>query len=387
MWNKFKIVKKPKDPTIGQRIVVMALVALLVCGLVSVIVFWNELHMDARILRLKYWAAGGEKTYGTYSFDAHNSNCYVGFEGGLAVASVGGLNTYSSDGHMTFVSQGHLSLPQVQSAEDVVMAYDAGGNMLLAIHKNAGEVLRVESEKPILDADIADDGQICYLASEGGYKSVLAAYNKKQELAYRWLSTSTFFSLCAISQNGKEMAAIGLDQKDGGFSSTLNLLSVDSDQIVRTVHLGAELLYDLMYVDADTICTIGENGVTYFSSNGDMQKSFSYGGSYLKDYDNCGNGFLALSLNTYRAGNRYSLVIMDEAMKEPISVYVGHEILDMSAAGKYVAILTPRGMTVYDRNLSVCSQTQDTDGATSVLMRPDGTVLLLGGGTGKLYIP
>ena len=70
-----------------------------------------------------------------------------------------------------------------------------------------------------------------------------------------------------------------------------------------------------------------------------------------------------------------------------MSVYVGQEILDLSASGKYIAVLTPKGLTVYDRNLSVCSQTEDTKGATAVLMRQDGTALLLGGGTGTLYIP
>ena len=295
-----------------QRILIMTVVALLVCGAVSLIIFWNELHMNARLLRLKYWLSGGEKAYGTYSFDAHNSNCYADFEDGLAVASVSGLSTYSPDGRPAFLSQGHLILPQIQSADEMVMAYDAGGNMLLAIHRKTGEVLRVPTEKAILDADIAPKGQICYLSSEGGYKSVLAAYNKNQELVYRWLSASTFFSLCAISENGTEMAAIGLDQKDGSFSSTLNLFRTDSDQIVHTVYLGSALIYDLMYVDADTICTIGETGVTYYSADGEELKFCSYDGGYLKDFDSCGDGFLALSLNTYRAGNRYSLVVMDE---------------------------------------------------------------------------
>ncbi len=387
MWNKLKVVKKPKDQTLLKRIAVMAVIAVLVCGAVSLFLFWNELHMNARLLRLKYWITGGEKSHSAYSFDAHNSNCYAGFDDGLAVASVSGLSTYAPDGKLVFLSQGHMALPQIQSTDQMVMAYDAGGNTLLAVQKNAGEVLRIETEKPILDADITENGQICYLTSEGGYKSVLSVYNKKQELVYRWLSTSTFFSLCAVSETGKEMAAIGLDQKNGSFSSTLNFFRTDSDQIVGTVHLGSALIYDLMYVDADTLCTIGENGVHYYSADGEEVKTYNYDGGYLKDFDNSGNGFLALSLNTYRAGNRYSLVVMDDAMDDPVSVYIGQEILDLSAAGKYIAVLTSRGLTVYDRNLSVCSQTENTGGATAVLMRRDGTALLLGGGTGTLYIP
>lgn len=387
MWNKIKVLKQPRDRSLLRKILAMVLIALLVCGIVALVIFWDELHMDARLLRLKYWNTGGENTYGTYSFDAHNSNCYTGFEDGLAVASVGGLSTYGSDGRMSFVSQGQMSLPQIQSGDDMVMAFDVGGNSLVAIHKSNGEVLRVDTEKAILDADISADGDICFVSSEGGYKSVLAVYNEKQELVYRWLSTSTFLPLCAISPKGLELAAIGLDQKDGSFSSTLNFFRTDADQIIQTVHLGSDLVYDLLYVDEDTLCTIGESSVTYISTTGEVLNVCSYDGSYLKDYDAGGNGFLALSLNTYRAGNRYSLVITDETMEEPISVYVGQEILDLSAAGKYIAVLTTKGLTIYDRHLAICSQTQDTDTATSVLMRPDGTALLLGGGSGRLYVP
>ncbi len=387
MWNKLKIVKMPKEKSIWKKIIAMVLVALVVCGVVALILFWDELHMDARLLRLKYWRAGSDGEYGTFSFDAHNSNCYANFEDGLAVASVGGLSTYSEDGNVIFVSQSQLSLPQIKAAGKMVMAHDVGGNALLAVHKSSGEVLRVSTEKAVLDADLSSDGDICYLSSEGGYKSVLTVYNEKQELVYRWLSTSTYMPVCAISPKGNEMATIGLDQKDGNFASTLNLFRTDVDQIVHTVQLGSDLIYDLMYLDGDTICAVGESGVTYLNAQGEVQQTYSYEGKYLKDYDDGGNGFLALSLNTYRAGNRYSLVVMDDTMEEPVSVYVGQEILDLSAAGKYIAVLTSKGLTVYDRNLAICSQTQNIGAATSVLMRPDGTALLLGGGSGHLYVP
>ena len=78
---------------------------------------------------------------------------------------------------------------------------------------------------------------------------------------------------------------------------------------------------------------------------------------------------------------------VDEAGQELGTVYVGQEILSLSACGKYVAILTPEGLSVYDRGLELYAQTADVGSATSVLMRRDGSVLLLGGGEGHLYIP
>ena len=79
------------------------------------------------------------------------------------------------------------------------MAYDTGGNTLEAASQKNGSVLHISSQKPILDADIASDGSICYLSSESGYRSVLYVYNSQQALIYRWLSSSRYFMRCTVS--------------------------------------------------------------------------------------------------------------------------------------------------------------------------------------------
>lgn len=384
MWNKQAMTGEAPKKGLFRKILLMILVCILVLTAVGLFVFRKELHLDHALRRLKYWnASGGE----IYFFDAHNSNRYASFDGGLAVASAGGLSTYDSDGREAVISQSKLSLPEIQTGGDMVMAYDVGGNTLLAIHKSGGEVLRVTSDKPILDADLSQGGDICYLSSEAGYKSVLTVYNEQQERIYRWLSTSTFLSLCAISDNGKDLAAIGLDQRDGSFVSTLNLFRTDTDQLINTVVLGDDLIYDLMYLDSDLLCAVGESCVIYISAAGEILGTYDFGGRYFKDHNASGEGFLALSMNTYRAGNRYSLVLVDETGSELGSVYVGQEILDISAAGKYIAVLTPQKLTIYDRKLTVYAETDDTGSATAVLMQSDGVAMLLGSGSGRLYIP
>ena len=59
----------------------------------------------------------------------------------------------------------------------------------------------------------------------------------------------------------------------------------------------------------------------------------------------------------------------------------------MSACGRYLAVLTTEGLTIYTQDLTVYAETVETGNATAVVMRKDGSVLLLGGGQGRLYIP
>ena len=387
MWSKKAISDQFAGISLLQKILILLLIVVLVLGLTTLFVFRDELRLEAAVRRIRYWGMDDCETIGHFSYDAHNSNQYAGFDNGLAVASVGGLYAYDIDGREVVVSQGQLNLPQIRTGNDVVMTYDAGGNTLLAVHKANGEVLRVTSEKPVLDADISPQGDICYISSEAGYKSVLTAYNEKQELVYRWLSTSTYMPVCAISPSGENLAAIGLDAKDGTFVSTLNLFRTDNDQILSTTVLGSDLIYDLEFLNQNLLCAIGESGMSFVSANGEVVGTYSYNSGYLKDFDTGGDGFLALSMNTYIAGNRYTLVLVDESGAELGSVYVGREILDISAAGKYIAVLTSHGLKIYDRKLNVYAETDEIDSATAVIMQADGVSILLGAGEGKLFIP
>jgi len=370
-----------------RKILSMTVILVIVVLFVAMMLFPEFFNVDAMRRWVKYMNVRAENGSGVFEFDAHNSNRYANFDGGLAVASVGGLSTYQSGGAEAIVSQGQLSLPEIQSGKKLVMAYDVGGTTLLAVNNRSGEVLRVTSDKAILDADLSENGSICYVSGSAGYKTVLTVYNEKQECVYRWLSSSTYMPLCAVSDDGDHLATVGLNQSGGSFESELNLFRTDSEVIANTVSLGNELVYDLLYFNSDTICAIGEETVQFLSSEGEPMGIYDYNGSYLKDYDVGGDGFLTLSLNMYRAGNRYTVVTVDEAGQELGSLYIGEEILDLSACGKYIAVLTPDNLTVYTRDLQVYAQTMDTGTATGVLMREDGSVLLLGSGIGELYVP
>lgn len=385
--NVTELPVKPKKHGFFKRILLFLLILLLVCALTGLFVFRDALNVDAIRRWVKYLNVLGDGDYGTYSFDSHNNNRYAIFQNGLAVASVGGLETYDSGGEVLFEAQAQLDLPEIETGKKLVLAYDVGGTTLLAVHKSSGEVLRLQTEKPILDADLSGGDAICYSTSASGYKSVLSVYNSRQELIYRWLSSTIYMPLCTVSDDARYLAAVGLGQSEGAFESTLYLFQTNSEDLAMSVSLGNELIYDLFFLDGKTLCAVGESSVQFRNLDGEALGSYSYRDVYLKDFDAGGDGFLTLSLNMYRAGNRYSLVTVDELGNEIASLYLGQELLDLSASGKYVAALTSGGLTVYNRDLTVYYETAETGTATSVLMREDGSVLLLGGGEGRLYLP
>lgn len=371
-----------------KKLVILGTVVLAVCGVLCLFLFNEELNLDGLLRWGKYLTVRDDERFGSYSFDSHSSNCYASFDDGLAVASISGLTIFDENGQERSVLQQQIDIPKLLSNDEIALVFDVGGLNLVALHEENGEVLHLEETHPILDADLSADGAVCVSSSASGYKSVLAVYNEEQDLIYRWLSSTTYFPLCAITEDGTDMAAISVGQKDGVYESSICFFRTDSEQIQKTVSLGSQLIYDLVFVSSDLLCAIGETSVQYVSLSGEQLGAYVYDSRYLKQFDCGGDGFLALAMNMYRAGNRYSLITIEEESGQVIGdLYIGEEVLDISACDRYIAVLTPGKLTVYTRSLSQYSQTTDVADATSVVMREDGSVLLLGGGKGSLYIP
>lgn len=141
-----------------------------------------------------------------------------------------------------------MSAPVLKTGGDLALAYDTGGNTLEAASQKRGSVLHISSQKPILDADIASDGSICYLSSESGYRAVLYVYNSQQALIYRWLSSSQYFMRCTVSSGAKYAAAAALGRRTGCSSPP----SSSSGRIRRKFSApspsGNALIYDLHFL-------------------------------------------------------------------------------------------------------------------------------------------
>ena len=373
--------------SVAKRVAAFALLAVLVCALVALYVFRDSLNLDAVRRFVRYLDVKNQNASERITFDAHSANQYADLHGALAIASVSGLRVYSDKGDEQATVLASLAAPQIDCGGKYAMAYDAGGYGLVAAHASKGEVLNISTTEPIFDADIASDGSICYVSTESGYKTVAYVYNERQQMIYRWLSSSQFLPLCTVNSGAKTLACVSLGQSGGIYESSVVLLKTDSDQIEKTVSLGNELIYDLEFTDNDTLCAVGENSISYLTSSGERMGKYDYDDAYLKDFSFGGSGFLTLTLNMYKAGNRYRVVTVGTDGEEIGSLSTDAQILDVSAAGAYVAVLTAKNLTIYNAALELYAEQENTGSATNVVMRDDGSAILLGSGQGTLFVP
>ena len=62
-----------------------------------------------------------------------------------------------------------------------------------------------------------------------------------------------------------------------------------------------------------------------------------------------------------------------------MSIYAGR--------GEYLAVLTAEKLTIYTRTMTPYFEQANTTSATNVIMRADGSAVLLGGGHGEIILP
>lgn len=129
------------------------------------------------------------------------------------------------------------------------------------------------------------------------------------------------------------------------------------------------MIYDLHFVSDSKLCVLAEDALSFYDLDGNLLGSFSYGESYLKDYTTDGSGCLTLVMNLYQAGNRYTVLTVGYDGAELGRLSSGEQILDISAAGKYLAILTSSSLSIYDQTLQEYDVSDNTAGAASVVMR------------------
>ena len=92
-------------------------------------------------------------------------------------------------------------------------------------------------------------------------------------------------------------------------------------------------------------------------------------------------------MNLYKAGNRYTVLTVGYDGTVLGTLPTSEQILDISASGRYLALLTSGSLAIYDQTLKEYDVSDNTTGASSAVMREDGSAILLANGHGTLYVP
>ena len=361
-----------------KRLVIWSFVAAIVLCIAAIAVFGGR-RATGRIDRLLRYA--GEQT--VFSIDVHSSNSYLSFHNGLAVASPDGMQCFDANGEQTVLAQCKMDNPVLLQNRTVALGYGVGSSGLCTVHHAKGEQLNLTVPGTIIDADLSDEGYICCASNQPGYKTVLNVYDDAGNQIYTWLSSTQFFGQCAVSGDGRSMCAVALGIDGGSYTSTAVSFATDEEEPVAQCPLGGDLIYDLCYTGKRSLCAVGETALYFFETGDEQASSFSYESGELLAFDLGADSFIAIVRNMNQAGARYRITTVSHNGSELASLSFDEPIQDISANGPYLAVLTAKGLKVYDSRLRECLSQDNIGYATRVCVQRDGAALLIDGSSAR----
>lgn len=326
-----------------------------------------------------------EDGYGSVSFESYGVSGYSMLNDGLAVASQGGVTLFSEAGETVGKLQRNLNTPILAEKNEKLLLYDVGGTTWGVINKNGKMQFEQITAGTIFDADLAENHYSAVLYAGEDSLSTLEVYDDSGVLLYRLNAKSNYLNTCALSPNGEYVVVTALGQEEISFSSLARVYRTDSEEMAVELPLGSQVVYDMAFLDNETICAIGTGSVVFFNIAGERLGEYAFEDGDLTGYSFDGEGYVTLSMDLYQTGSRYLVVTLQPDGTVHSTLQSEVSVLSISASGSYVAVLTAQGLCIYDDGLQLRYQTQ-TD-AVRVLVRADGTAFLIGSGSAELYIP
>ena len=377
-----RVAKRSRKPFL-----ILAVVALLAVGAVTAAVLLDRSSFDG--LRRSIIYAKAEKDENgcaqLYRYTSDQSGRFASLDGSLAIVSMHQVTVLDEKNKSIYDETVKFQSPALYTCGSRAVAYDVGGTTLYVL-SGKGLVYRLDCAGEILSASLNEKGWLTVVCGESGCKAAVRVYDQAGQPVFAFLSSDRFVMTAALSADSKTLAAVTMGQENGVFASYVVFYHVNSDKEAGKCTLRGSVVYDLTAAGSG-FCAVTEEQLCFIGTDGVMTAAYDYGGDYLRRVSVSEDGYAAVLLGRYRTGTQHRVVTVGDDGRELASLELDAEVSSLSAAGRYVAVLTGEELYIYDRQLALCAQLEEVSQAREVLMRSDGSAVLAGSTAASLYLP
>ncbi len=300
------------------------------------------------------------------------------------------LQVLARGGEEIWSTSVRMSAPALETGGGRAVAYDVGGTELYVVDEG-GEILTLTApeDAPYFSARLNEDGWLAVTTELPGYKGGVTAYNSQGTEVFSLTASDRFVIDARVTDDDKHSGGGDLRPGEQRVRQQHGTLQPGDGRKCRP---GGRLRCDRRSGGCRRRAgRPAGDGVRHLPDlrvpGREVRATYSYAGSYLREYDLHGDGFTALLLNRYKSGGVGRLVTVDTDGQEIAALDVNEEIVSISAAGRYLAVLYMDSVVIYTEELEIYAQLEGTDYARSVLMRQDGSALLLAAESAHLFLP
>lgn len=365
----------------------LTLIVLVVLGAVAAAVLWDANSFDGLRRSIIYARAEKDETgcAKLYYYENDATSRFAAIDGSLVTVAANQVRVLDERSQVLYQNSVRFLHPDLVSGGGVAVAYDIGGTVLYALDSK-GLRWQQETEGELIAVTVNPHGYVTAVYNKSGAKAAVTVWDSNGAAVFTFQSAQRFVMTAALGQDDRTLAAVTMGQEDGKFQSFLVLYHTDSDKMVATTPVDGGVAYALETLQRE-FCAVTEQGLYLLDSGGELKASYSYGGQFLRRCVVGDGGWAALLLSRYKSGGYASLITVDGDGNELGGCDIDGEVLDISTAGRYVAVLFSDRLTVYDKYLTEVATLPDVSEVRAVLMRADGSAVLAGASGASLYLP
>ena len=268
-----------------RRFGIFFLVLAAVLGVVLVAAYRDGTGFDA-LRRLFSYGSGEESTAeAQYDYDASDSNRFAVLGDSLVVLSDTKLQVLARGGEEIWSTSVRMSAPALETGGGRAVAYDVGGTELYVVDEG-GEVgsLTATEEDPFISARLNEDGWLAVTAGLENYKGGVTVYNSQMDEVFLFRASDRFVIDAYVTDDNSTLAAVTLGQENSVFVSNIVLYELDQEDPAADYDVTDGLVAAVGEQDGQLV-TVSDTCLTYASPAGEVRATYSYAGSYLREYD------------------------------------------------------------------------------------------------------
>lgn len=387
--KRAKKAQRRRKPIKWRRVLPFALLLALVLGAVG-FAAWRDIDSMDSLRRLFSYNKVTQDADGKaemFRFDSDRTARYALLGKKLLAVSTTRILLLGENGEEVYSRTVNFVNPAIEACGQTAAVYDVGGAELYILGTRG--LVRDMSDRAgngIISAALNDAGYLALTTLKSGYRAAVTVYDASGRTVFEFNSSERYVSDARVLGDNRHVAAVTLGEADGVFASTLAFYSFDSEKAVSTTTLSGSMVLSLDNL-GQRLAAFEDDRLTVFNADGSLSGSCRYSYPYLRARSAGGEDFTALLLSRYRSGSALRLLTVNAAGETLGALDVRREVLDVSAAGRYLAVLYGDSLTVYTSDLTEYATLSNTEFARKAVMRPDGTVLLLGASRAWLYVP
>lgn len=327
--------------------------------------------------------SGGETEAETaFSFDPYGENRFTPVGRGMLVTSDAGLTLFDDGGKTLLTRTMGYAEPLTFSCGGTAAVWSQDSSQAFLI-TDQGDIQEIVLSGDGIGGKVNEAGWAVFLSRESGSKGVATVLKPDGQAVYRVRLGSSYPVDADLSPDSGTLALLTLQ----GAGSHVGLYSLNQEEELYGWTGEEEVFFELEYLGGNALLLLSTERAVFLNGAAGPVSEFDYGGEYLKDYALTGEGFAVLALGRHRNGSAARLVTLDREGRLLASLEVQEEVESLSAAGRWVSVLYPDRVTLYDSELREKGSLENASGVQASLVREDGSAIIVAGGSATIFEP